>query len=130
MKPQECPPLCTLPPDGWECSRPKGHDGPCAATPILGEHGESSLEVILAALPKFHPAKRLYSELCMKLAEAQEDTARLQALQDHGADWDIYAEAAGKWSLRERSGERSIFNSVQDLADALISSEKNPQLRA
>jgi hypothetical protein len=22
---------CTRPPSGWECSRPAGHDGPCAA---------------------------------------------------------------------------------------------------
>lgn len=34
-KGQECPPLCTLPPEGWQCSRQKGHAGPCAATPIL-----------------------------------------------------------------------------------------------
>jgi hypothetical protein len=26
---------CTKPPDGWRCTRPKGHDGPCAAVPIL-----------------------------------------------------------------------------------------------
>jgi hypothetical protein len=24
---------CTVPPAGWRCSRTKGHDGPCAATP-------------------------------------------------------------------------------------------------
>jgi hypothetical protein len=24
---------CTVPPDGWWCSREKGHDGPCAARP-------------------------------------------------------------------------------------------------
>lgn len=24
---------CAIPPDGWECSRERGHDGPCAATP-------------------------------------------------------------------------------------------------
>lgn len=26
---------CLKPPDGWRCTRPKGHDGPCAAVPIL-----------------------------------------------------------------------------------------------
>lgn len=25
-------PMCDVPPSGWECSRSKGHDGPCAAT--------------------------------------------------------------------------------------------------
>lgn len=23
---------CELPPEGWSCSRPKGHPGPCSAT--------------------------------------------------------------------------------------------------
>lgn len=25
---------CGVPPRGWRCSRPKGHVGPCAATPV------------------------------------------------------------------------------------------------
>lgn len=25
---------CNLPPEGWHCSRPRGHEGPCAALPI------------------------------------------------------------------------------------------------
>jgi hypothetical protein len=25
---------CALPPAGWSCSRGKGHDGPCAASPV------------------------------------------------------------------------------------------------
>lgn len=32
---------CTVPPEGWECSREPGHDGPCAATkkrPTVHEH--------------------------------------------------------------------------------------------
>lgn len=28
---------CTLPPDGWECSRNPGHKGPCAASLIIPE---------------------------------------------------------------------------------------------
>ena len=24
---------CTVPPEGWKCSRSAGHDGPCAARP-------------------------------------------------------------------------------------------------
>lgn len=27
---------CTVPPEGWFCTRPAGHDGPCAAVPIAG----------------------------------------------------------------------------------------------
>lgn len=26
--------ICMLPPEGWYCSRDKGHEGPCAASPI------------------------------------------------------------------------------------------------
>ncbi len=26
--------VCTVPPDGWSCSREAGHDGPCAASPM------------------------------------------------------------------------------------------------
>jgi len=25
-------PMCDIPPSGWECSRAKGHEGPCAAS--------------------------------------------------------------------------------------------------
>lgn len=25
--------VCTVPPEGWVCTRPKGHTGPCAALP-------------------------------------------------------------------------------------------------
>jgi hypothetical protein len=28
--------VCDRPPEGWSCSRPKGHDGPCAAWPVSG----------------------------------------------------------------------------------------------
>ena len=28
--------ICNNPPPGWVCSRPEGHDGPCATTSILG----------------------------------------------------------------------------------------------
>ena len=31
--------LCDVPPNGWKCSRERGHDGPCAAIPM------SSLEL-------------------------------------------------------------------------------------
>ena len=28
------PEECNLPPRGWRCTRPAGHDGPCAAVPV------------------------------------------------------------------------------------------------
>jgi hypothetical protein len=27
-------PMCDVPPSGWECSRTKGHEGPCAAMEV------------------------------------------------------------------------------------------------
>lgn len=111
---------CELPPKGWECSRTKGHDGPCAATPTgTGEHRESPLVAVLAALPTFHPAKAEYAELEIRLAEAESDAANLRAIQDFGADYDIYAEAGGKWSIRERTGDRALFDNVGECASAL-----------
>ena len=32
-------PQCALPPAGWTCSRAKGHEGPCAASPKEPSHG-------------------------------------------------------------------------------------------
>lgn len=27
---------CDVPPEGWKCTREKGHEGPCAAVPLNG----------------------------------------------------------------------------------------------
>lgn len=29
--------VCDVPPEGWQCTRQKGHEGPCAAYPISEE---------------------------------------------------------------------------------------------
>lgn len=31
--------VCKVPPSGWSCSRPSGHEGPCAARPDVVETG-------------------------------------------------------------------------------------------
>lgn len=31
------PHVCTIPPAGWTCSRRAGHDGPCAASPVVAD---------------------------------------------------------------------------------------------
>jgi len=33
---------CTIPPDGWYCTRAKGHTGPCAAWPIPEKESDPS----------------------------------------------------------------------------------------
>lgn len=62
-----------------------------------------------------------------KIAEAKAETERtrkqLQAIQDHGAEWDIYAEPEGKWSIREKSGERTLFPTIRECADTIIANE-------
>ena len=32
------PPICSVPPTGWHCTRSEGHSGPCAAIPISEHH--------------------------------------------------------------------------------------------
>ncbi len=39
---------CTLPPDGWFCSRPAGHEGPCAASPVENDTFRTPDAVITA----------------------------------------------------------------------------------
>lgn len=34
---------CTIPPQGWICTRGKGHEGPCAAVPMSKDATESHL---------------------------------------------------------------------------------------
>lgn len=34
LKETEVKDTCTVPPKGWTCSRPAGHEGPCAASPV------------------------------------------------------------------------------------------------
>ena len=31
-------PMCDVPPEGWECSRERGHSGPCAASETNHDH--------------------------------------------------------------------------------------------
>lgn len=40
---------CSLPPNGWFCTRPAGHEGPCAAYPMTKErhretHGHQAMQ--------------------------------------------------------------------------------------
>lgn len=37
---------CEVPPRGWKCNRAKGHDGPCAAIPLLDLHRSFAQEAV------------------------------------------------------------------------------------
>lgn len=49
------PTTCTTPPDGFACSRPAGHTGPCAATPLPGH--SARLRILAAAVALTHEAQ-------------------------------------------------------------------------
>lgn len=65
------------------------------------------------------------SQLSITLTESNQiDLERMKAIQNHGTDWDLHAEANGMWSIREKDGQRTIFMTVYEAADALISLTK------
>lgn len=51
---------CTVPPEGWWCSRDGGHEGSCAARPVGTRAGLSAIEVRPrpAGRPRFDPKPR------------------------------------------------------------------------
>jgi len=38
---------CTVPPDGWHCTRAPGHDGPCAAWPIAQQAAAPGAQLVI-----------------------------------------------------------------------------------
>lgn len=50
---------CTLPPNGWACTRESGHSGPCAAIPDQSQlQADIPLEVLSAVEDLLRAAKR------------------------------------------------------------------------
>lgn len=43
---------CDRPPAGWQCTRDRGHDGPCAASPVSADAVEGDGDLIVCPL---HP---------------------------------------------------------------------------
>lgn len=47
---------CTIPPEGWACTRAGGHDGPCAAVPASDADGTlESLATCASMLENYGP---------------------------------------------------------------------------
>src|SRR5688572_20133530 len=46
MTPPADPRRCSVPPDGWWCSREVGHEGPCAARPAADPRAPEPQELI------------------------------------------------------------------------------------
>lgn len=92
---------CTVPPEGWSCSREPGHEGPCAASPV----GEDDLVADLALQMKY-----------MKASHAKEKRRR-EALE---ADL-RYAKSVCAYEKRHREAlEVDLANVNQRLTSANI----------
>ena len=60
--------VCTIPPMGWICTRVGGHDGPCAAEPVVQLELRDKLMIELAycrhiGLPVSETVDRLLREI-------------------------------------------------------------------
>lgn len=49
---------CTVPPEGWKCSRAPGHDGPCAASPICEDDLVADLTLQLNYIKASHAEEK------------------------------------------------------------------------
>jgi hypothetical protein len=77
--------LCSRPPAGWRCTRDPGHDGPCAALPVVGWPVDVATGGNPEARLGWHPAEprwcsARWSEITVKVFEAA---------------WDMHGKAAG-----------------------------------
>jgi hypothetical protein len=75
------PQRCTRPPAGWTCSRPEGHDGPCAALPAAVPTARELLSSA-AELPQQAPdplARSMALAMAIqRIAEVATDLRKLQ----------------------------------------------------
>jgi hypothetical protein len=79
---------CDVPPAGWECSRKRGHEGPCAAVPTQDERAdtipisaERSLRLYADALRRIRDHGETHDEPCWALhngdcADVMQEIAR------------------------------------------------------
>lgn len=97
---------CTVPPEGWRCTRADGHDGPCAAVPAE-DHIAALVEKLSVLLAKATPGPWEVD------TERNEDGAYGSG-PDHGTGYDdflIGADVRGKWATlltTENATEKEI----------------------
>lgn len=107
---------CTVPPEGWWCSREPGHDGPCAARPATGEPGWGGLRE-----PVTHAERAADYQTLVEVARARyklacDEMDRLTA-GNPGTNW--------RWSIPANPGRDTdliLSASAEDvprLADAV-----------
>lgn len=66
---------CELPPPGWHCTRPKGHEGPCAARATEGDFADGlrSLTVHTGTPAPHHPYLKRHQREAIAIASSAED---------------------------------------------------------
>lgn len=109
---------CRLPPVGWHCTRADGHDGPCAAHPVVAQSqgAQANDHVDAAVLRKMleemdvSPSK--VAELRAALAAKAEVPAVVFANDGREPDWQGYAEA-------ERAQQAAAPGTMDDLLPTL-----------
>lgn len=127
------PNRCTVPPEGWFCTRDSGHDGPCAALPKAPETLIDLKEAAQRAEMKAE-AERLWPSthaqhgvLLDQIKELHAEVERLRTLIEPAewTGWDqidsIYEEA--RLLRRERDAERAEVVRLRTQWDALLSDE-------
>lgn len=82
---------CTIPPEGWRCTREAGHDGPCAAVPTAADP--------MVAPEVFHDLEwavaRVRRAVEQYPAREDEKPGKGRALLDHAIE--ALDAAAGGW---------------------------------
>lgn len=82
---------CPKPPDGWRCTREPGHDGPCAAVPIVPR---TTIAVVLGV-----PNQRALLRVEKRLLDAG---IRHVAVREPDAPWNGQLMTIGLWPIEDR----------------------------
>lgn len=77
---------CKRPPDGWWCSRPEGHDGPCAARPDVAPHAADSMTSEGRANAEDASCRAEYQRLADEMLHAAQ-TIRVNQVQGSDPEW-------------------------------------------
>jgi hypothetical protein len=99
---------CERPPEGWECSREPGHEGPCAARQIIAECPAWVKE--LSGDPRIHDLGTEAATLRLQLADlAQKAEAAIEAERRY-FKWEISA-------VNHHEVKKAFQNAVREYTD-------------
>lgn len=105
MKP--APEKCTMPPAGWKCMRPKGHEGPCAAMLLPEDEGVAEVRSAMnSAVERVHRDRKLIQEL------SDERDLFAVELAKQAKDLIAAKKSAGEWEALAWQGERLMSRMI------------------